>query len=143
MKQVLLDVNVLFALLFSQHEHHEIARRWANELSAGEAVVCRTVQFSVIRLLGNRSVVGPHAVSLSRAWALVSKVLEDERFEFAPEPEGIDEMLPRLFRCNSPALQLVADIYLAAFAIASSRRVASFDRGFVQFQGLEVEVLGV
>ena len=34
--------------------------------------------------------VGTAAVPLSVAWNLVETLLQDQRFEFAPEPEGMD-----------------------------------------------------
>ena len=141
MKPCLADVNVLLALLFKQHEHHAAARRWAEKLGPSEAWICRTVQFSVVRLLSTPAVVGAAAVPLSAAWNLMETLLQDERFNFAAEPEGLEAALPALFRYKTPTRSLAADIYPAAFAIASSRRLVTFDRGFAQFQGLETEIL--
>jgi predicted nucleic acid-binding protein len=35
----------------------------------------------------------------------------------------------------------VNDAYLAAFAITSDRKLVTFDRGFLEFPGLDVEIL--
>jgi predicted nucleic acid-binding protein len=40
-----------------------------------------------------------------------------------------------------PTNKFVADAYLAAFAIAASMRLTTFDSGFEQFRGLELQLL--
>jgi uncharacterized protein len=141
MKQCLVDVNLLLSLLVQQHVHHQAARSWFSRLRAGEAGVCRMVQLSVVRLLGNRSVMAKDQLSAAEAWRTISELLEDERLEFLPEPEALDNFLPKFFRYPVPTVNLVADAYLAAFAVAASRRIATFDRGFRQFDELEVDLV--
>jgi len=84
----LVDANVWLALLVIQHEHHKRARQWFETLTlaADEGGLCRIVQLALIRLLGNRSIMGVHAISASAAWNLLEKLLEDERVDFVPEP---------------------------------------------------------
>jgi predicted nucleic acid-binding protein len=67
MKRCLADVNVLLPLIVRHHEHHEPALRWFEGLVAGEAVLCRFVQLALIRLLGNRSVMGKYCISAAVA----------------------------------------------------------------------------
>ena len=85
---------------------------------------------------------GTHAISASAAWILLEKFLEDERVDFMPEPPGIDSVLPTLFNHAGPTSKLVTDAYLASFAIAGSRRLVTLDRGFRQFRGLDLDLLG-
>ena len=141
MKQCLVDVNVLLALLVQQHVHHRAARNWFDRLHTGEAGVCRMVQLSVIRLLGNRAVMAKNPLPASAAWRVFAELLKDERLEFLPEPVSLDDFLPKFFRYPMPTANLIADAYLAAFAVAASRRLATFDRGFRQFDELEVDLL--
>jgi uncharacterized protein len=141
MKQCLVDANVLLSLLVRQHIHHHAARSWFDHLHAGEAGVCRMVQLSVIRLLGNRAVMAKDALSAAAAWRLVAELLEDERLEFLPEPDSLDDFLPKFLRYPVPTVNLIADAYLAAFAVAASRRIATFDHGFRQFDELKVDLL--
>jgi hypothetical protein len=141
MKRCLVDVNVWLALLVIQHEHHDLARKWFDSLAAGEAGLCRIVQLAIIRLLANRSIMGVHAVSAGAAWTLTEKLLEDERVDFVSEPSGVDSVLPALLNYPIPTGKLVTDAYLAAFAIAASRRLVTLDRGFRQFRGLDVDLL--
>jgi predicted nucleic acid-binding protein len=42
---------------------------------------------------------------------------------------------------HTPVARLVNDAYLAAFAMASGRRLATLDRGFRRFTGLQVELI--
>ena len=141
MKQCLVDVNVLLPLLVRHHKHHRLARKWLDGLSSGEAGVCRFVQLALARLLANRSIMAGFAIPASDAWRLIRELLEDERFEFVTEPSLIDNILPKLFRYAVPTPNLIMDAYLAAFALAANRRIATFDRGFRQFDELEVDLL--
>jgi toxin-antitoxin system PIN domain toxin len=141
MKPCLVDVNVWLALLALRHVHHEPATRWFAGLGSGEAAMCRIAQLALIRLLGNPAVMGDDAIPAVDAWNAIGQLLEDERVELVPEPSGIDSLLPAFFRYPVPTGKLVGDAYLAAFAIAASRRMVTMDRGFRQFRGLEVEFL--
>ena len=141
MKRCLVDVNVCLALLANRHQHHRVARNWYETLSAGEAGLSRLVQLSLIRLLGNKTIMGSSAVSASVAWNLIQELLTDERMDLIVEPPDLDSVLPRLFRYRSSTGKLVTDAYLAAFAISASRRLVTLDRGFRQFRGLETETL--
>ena len=102
MKRCLADVNVLLPLLVRHHEHHELALRWFDGLAPGEAVLCRFVQLAVVRLLGNRTIMGKFAVSASAAWDLMAELMEDERLEFAAEPPLVDAVFPKLLRYAAP-----------------------------------------
>jgi toxin-antitoxin system PIN domain toxin len=137
----LADVNVLLALLVRHHDHHVVASKWFDGLEAGEAGLCRMVQLGMIRLLGNQSIMADHAISAAAAWGLMEELLMDERVDFAEEPPLLDTVFPTLLKHRTPASNLVGDAYLAAFAMASSRRMVTLDGGFRQFKGLDVELL--
>jgi toxin-antitoxin system PIN domain toxin len=141
MKPCLADVNVLLPLLVRHHEHHELVLRWFDGLTAGEAVLCRFVQLALVRLLGNRTVMREYVISASAAWDLIAELLEDERMEFASEPALLDAVLPKLLRYPAPTGKLVGDAYLAAFSIAGQMRLATVDKGFGQFRGVDLELL--
>jgi uncharacterized protein len=141
MKPCLVDANVVVPLLVRRHTHHRSARGWFDGLAAGEAGICRLVQLAVIRLLGNRAIMGSDALPAAAAWRHIDELLQDERLDFISEPPQLDAVLPTLFVHPVPSVNLVADAYLAAFAIAASRRFVTFDQGFRQFQGLELDLL--
>lgn len=141
MKPSLVDVNVVLALLVRQHEHHTTARNWFETLAEGEVGLCRIVQLTVIRLLGNRSVMGDYALPASAAWDVLTQLLEDERIEFLPEPPDLDQVLPALFHHRVPTHNLIAGAYLAACAISANRTLVTLDTGFRQFKTLSLTVL--
>ena len=141
MKRCLADVNVLLPLLVRHHEHHELALRWFDGLAPGEAVLCRFVQLALVRLLGNRTIMGKYAVSASAAWDLIAELMEDERLEFAAEPLLVDAVFPKLLRYAAPTNKLVGDAYLAAFSIAGQMRLATVDKGFEQFRDVDLQLL--
>ena len=141
MKRTLVDVNVLLALLLRGHIHHNSARQWVAADDLREAGVCRPVHLALIRLLCNRVVMGDAVLAAPAALSLVEELLGDERFDLIAEPAGIDALLPSLLVHPMPTGKLVMDAYLAAFAIASSRRLVTFDKGFRQFSGLDLDLL--
>jgi hypothetical protein len=141
MKRCLADVNVLVPLLVRHHEHHELALRWFDGLAPGEAVLCRFVQWALVRLPGNRTIMGKYAVSASAAWDPIAELMEDERLEFAAEPPVVDAVLPKLLRYAAPTNRLVGDAYLAAFSIAGQMRLTSVDKGFEQFRDVDLHLL--
>jgi toxin-antitoxin system PIN domain toxin len=142
MKRCLVDVNVILALLVRQHEHHRLARKWFDTLDANQAGLCRMVHLGIIRLLGNRAIMGDDALTASAAWNLLEELLGDERMELLAEPSNLDAVMPTLLNYPIPTGKLIADAYLAAFAICEDRRLVTLDRGFRQFRGLTVEILG-
>jgi toxin-antitoxin system PIN domain toxin len=141
MKRCLADVNVLLPLLVRHHEHHELALRWFDGLAPGEALLCRFVQLALVRLLGNRTIMGKYAVSASAAWDLIVELIEDERVEFAAESPLVDGVFPKLLRYAAPTNKLVGDAYLAAFSIAGQMRLTTVDKGFEQFRDVDLQLL--
>lgn len=141
MKQCLADVNILLALLVVHHRHHDFAVRWFEDVAGREIALCRVVQLALIRLMGNKTIMGEYVISASAAWKVVEDLLRDERVEFVPEPPQIDSVFPIMLRYSTPTHKLVADAWLAAFAIASSSRLVTLDTGFRQFKGLDLYLL--
>ena len=138
----LVDVNVWFALLVRQHQHQNTARLWFETLVQGEAGMCRFVQLGLIRLLGNRTILGSDAISAKSAWNLTTTLLEDERVEFLQEPAHIDAYLPAFWNYSIPTGKLVSDAYLCAFAVCGSLTLSTLDAGFNEFRDVQVELLG-
>ena len=138
--EFLVDVNVWVALLAEDHTFHGQAQDWYRQLGAGQAGLCRFVQLGVVRLLGNPTVVNS-PVPASVAWSATEALLNDQRVDFVPEPANIGQIIPPLFRYRVPTRKLVADVYLAAFAIATGRRFVTWDNGFREFSGLDVQIL--
>ena len=128
-------------LFRSRHSHREICLEWYETLERDQMGLCRVVQLAVMRLLGTKAVMGADAIPASEALRAVEELLEDERGDFVVEPEGLDIEFRRLLRRQHPTPKMINDAYLAAFAIASGRRLVTRDRGFLEFRGLDVELL--
>ncbi len=141
MNSCLVDVNVLLAMFAVRHKHHVAASRWRDGLRAGELGICRSVQLSVIRLLATRRVMGEETMSAADGWRMLDDVMGDDRVAWVEEGEGIQSILPAMWRYAQPTPQLVNDGYLAAMAVSKGRRLVTFDQGFREFPGLGVTVL--
>jgi toxin-antitoxin system PIN domain toxin len=137
----LVDVNVWLPFLVKEHVHHARTRAWFETLAVDEAGLCRVVQLSLLRLLGNRTIMANAALTAADAWGRVSELLRDERVKFHREPPGVDSLLGELLSPPGACGNFVMDAYLAAFAISSNLRLATFDRGFQQFRGLRLTLL--
>jgi uncharacterized protein len=137
-KRHLVDVNVCFAWLVNDNANHHKAKQWFATLDPEAVVLCRSVQISVLRLLSDARIMGAFSKpSPMKAWQLVTALCDDDRVVFAPEPSNWENAFPPLLYDPRPAPKLVADAYLAAFAIAGGFRLVSFDSGFRQFKDLD------
>lgn len=69
----LVDVNVLMALLWENHEHHERARRWLH--SASEFVTCPIVELGFARI-SSHPMLG-YGMSPEHAFSILRRFLAD------------------------------------------------------------------
>ena len=114
---VLLDANVLIALLVDDHVHHTAAETWFTGLD-GNFATCPVTQGNLLRLLIRE---GQPAVT---ARAILDGTTASPRHEFWPD--GIPYT-------SVPVQGLighrqVTDAYLAQVARARGARIATFDR---------------
>jgi len=138
----LIDANVWLALLVQEHAHHAATRQWWETIGDQQAGICRITELCVARLLGHRVVMGSAALPAADAWRRVMGLKEDIRVRFLEEPADLDGVLLQLLGYRVPSGNLVMDAYLAAFAICAGRRLVTHDRGFRQFKGLNLLLLG-
>lgn len=100
---------------------------------------------ALLRLLTRKAVMeaeGLRALSNRQAWEVYGGLLADVRIGFEHEPTGLDEIWRRLSSLPSESPNVWMDAYLAAFAKAGGHTLVTFDRAFLQFEGVEVEILG-
>ena len=114
---VLLDANVLIALLVGEHVHHDAAESWFAGLT-GNFATCPVTQGSLMRLLIRE---GQPAVT---AREVLRGTTADPRHEFWPDEVSYADV---------PAAGIVGhrqvmDAYLAQLARARQSRLATFDR---------------
>lgn len=137
----LCDVNLLLALCYGRHIHHRAALDWLETCDVGDVVLCRMTQMSLMRLLCHRAVMGQDVCTLVQAWGVYDALLNDDRFTFCSEPDGIELALRRFTQAPILSPNLWQDAYLAAFAVTSGHSLATLDRAFYQFNGLRVVLI--
>lgn len=121
----LYDVNLLFAMLTSDHEHHVAARTWRNSLADRSWASCEMSISGFIRLSGN-----PHVTKAPKkpaeAWHLLKMNMEasPHRLLNAPPP-GSPTFEEIMRRCQ--AYRQVTDAFLIHLAIANGAVLATFD----------------
>jgi uncharacterized protein len=127
---VLLDANVLIALLVEDHVHHAAAENWFAGLSEGFAT-CPVTQGSLVRLLVREG------LPASAARAVLSGTADDPRHEFWPDDVSyIDVPVEGIIGHRQ-----VTDAYLAQLARARGSRLATFDQAMAKMHADVVELV--
>lgn len=143
---ILCDGNVWLALALSRHGHHTVVREWLETIEEPISVFfCRATQQSFLRLLTNASVLSPYGnppLTNREAWSIYETFLDDDRIDWAEEPEGVEPLWKELAGRPTASPKLWMDAYLAAFAMAGRYRMLTTDGAFRQFRGLDLLVLG-
>lgn len=117
-KSVLLDANVLVALLVADHVHHDAAEQWLAE-SAEPFATCPITEGALVRLMVREGRAAAEAQSLVRALHGI------ERHEFWPEALSYGDVR----MAGIVGHRQVTDAYLAELARARGSRLATFDGG--------------
>jgi toxin-antitoxin system PIN domain toxin len=118
---VLLDTNVLIALVVADHVHHEPAESWFGAGSTPFAT-CPITQSGLIRLLVRQ---GEPA---SAAVALLSALAAHPRHKFWPDNESFEAVSTR----GVISHRQVTDAYLAHLARSRDGRLVTFDQGLAK-----------
>ena len=117
----LLDVNVLMALLWENHEQHEQARRW---LAKGtEFATCPISQLGFARV-SSHPMLG-YVMSPEQAFSVLRRLIADARHEFLPDAVSVADRVfvtERIAGANN-----VTDHYLAALARHHGVALATLD----------------
>ncbi len=129
------DLNVWLALSDAGNFHNATAWAWLNRLPADARLIfSRYTQLGLLRLLTNTAVMGDQTLTLSQAWAVYDRWLEDPRVEFYPEPRGLEAAFRQATRPFSAqkATKWVGDCWLLAFAETASAGLVTFDRALYE-----------
>ena len=129
MSEALLDVNVLVALAWPNHVHHEWAHRWMRRGQDRDWATCSVTQAGFVRVSSNRSAL-PYARPPLEALDLLRRMTELPGHVFWPD----DVDLARVDWIREVPLvghRQVTDVHLLALALARGGRVATFDRSLV------------
>lgn len=118
---VLLDANVLIALLVGDHVHHAAAENWFSGTDDAFAT-CPVTQGSLMRLLVREG------QSAGAARTLLSQALASPRHEFWPD----DVAYTQVPMTGIVGHRQLTDAYLAQLARTRSARLATFDQAMAR-----------
>jgi uncharacterized protein len=127
---ILLDANVLIALVIADHVHHDAAEVWLAGTDQPFAT-CPITEGSLVRLLIREGQPG------ETARAVLTALADNPRHVFWPDSEAYREVPMKAVIGH----RQVTDAYLAHLARARDGRLASFDQGLAQLNPGVVELV--
>jgi toxin-antitoxin system PIN domain toxin len=122
----LLDANVLLALSWPTHLHHDHAQNWLETHARSGWASCPFTQAAFIRLSSN-PVVSPEAIPPSKAQILLDISLKHPHHHFWPDELSVRDAIAPL-RSNVVGHRQITDAYLLGLAIFRKGKLATFDR---------------
>jgi toxin-antitoxin system PIN domain toxin len=122
--RLLLDVNVLIALLDADHLHHGSAREWLGAHASDGWASCPITQNGCIRVMSQPAYPNPLPVA-AVVERLAAAARHPEHEFWADDCSLLDPATARSDRIHGP--KQVTDIYLLALAVRHSGRFATFD----------------
>jgi len=138
---IVVDVNVLLAAHLAEHVHHDRAHRWLTDALTrpDEVVIPDFVWVGFLRITTNRRIFqAPSTIVAASAFAMAVDAAQGVR-SLPGHPDGIAAFLEFCVSTEASA-NLIPDTYLASIARSLACPVATFDRDFRRFDGLEVVV---
>jgi uncharacterized protein len=127
---VLLDANVLIALLVDEHVHHEAAESWFSGTSESFAT-CPVTQGSLMRLLVREGQSAPTARQV------LAETTMHPRHEFWPDDVPYTDVPTE----GIIGHRQITDAYLAELARVRGARIATFDRGMAKLHSDVAELV--
>lgn len=123
---ILLDVNVLVALLWPQHTAHASAQAWFSKHAKEGWATCPFTEAAFVRLVSNPAF-SQSAVTPQEAIGLLSENLKHPSHVFWPDAIGITEATAR-FHGRLHGHRQVTDAYLLGLVYHYQGRLATLDR---------------
>jgi len=117
----LLDVNLLMALLWENHEHHQIARRWFESVT--NFATCPISQLGFARV-SSHPLLG-YGMTPDQAFGVLRRLLADSRHCFVPDDLSCEDRVVRTDLMGGP--NQITDRSLVALACQHKLTLATFD----------------
>jgi toxin-antitoxin system PIN domain toxin len=136
----LLDVNLLIALAWPSHIHHELAQTWFRRGRRSGFRTCPVTQAGFVRISSNPKFTSA-AVAPVDALALLDRITNLPEHEFWPDDVSLQDALSKI-RPLVAAHRQVTDAYLAGLARAHGGILATLDRGAAVLSS-SVELVGI
>ena len=127
MTTALLDVNVLTALLWPAHEHHDAVHRWFAARRGARWSTCALTQLGLVRIVSNPAF-SRDALTPGQAVALLAENLAHPAHGFWPDTVQVPAALAGL-DAQLQVYRQLTDAYLLALAARRKGVLATFDRG--------------
>jgi uncharacterized protein len=122
--RALLDVNVLIALLDSDHSLHARATQWFAQHARAGWASCPITQNGCVRIMSHPGY--PNALPVSAVAERLAEATASGLHEFWPDDISVlDRKLIDAGRIHGP--RQVTDLYLLALAVRHAGRFATFD----------------
>lgn len=120
------DVNVLIALAWPSHVHHEAAHTWLAGLADGQWATCPLTQSAFVRVSSNRAVI-PAARSPREAVQALEMMLAHPRHVFLRDEVSIAD---RRWVAVDKLVghQQIADAHVLAVALTNRAQLVTLDR---------------
>lgn len=130
MKPALLDVNVLVALAWPNHVHHDLSIAWFEEHSSSGWATSPVTQSGFVRVSSNAHVI-PEAKTPAEALLVLERIvsLSDHQF-WEDDISLVDSKMVAKDRLVGH--RQVTDAHLLALAIRHGGRLATFDSGITR-----------
>ena len=122
----LLDVNVLMALLWENHEHHAKVRAWFKSVSA--FATCPVSQLGFARV-SSHPLLG-YGLTPDDAFGILRKLLANARHQFIPDDLSSADRVVRTDLMTGP--NQITDRYLVALARQHGCSLATLDEPLVK-----------
>ena len=126
----LLDVNVLVALAWPNHVHHDATHTWFSEQRMSGWATCPVTEAGFIRISCNPAAVG-QTVTPSDAVGLLQSLRQQESHSFWPLEISMAE-LPVDVLARIQGYRQVTDAMLLATAIRRHGQLATLDSGMTR-----------
>ena len=124
--RALLDVNVLIALLDSDHASHESAISWFAKHAREGWASCPITQNGCIRIMSNQGY--PNPLPVQAVIERLAEACNEDIHEFWPDEVSLlDPDVADSTRIHGP--RQLTDIYLLALAVQNEGRLVTFDNG--------------
>ena len=122
----LLDVNVLVALFYPDHIHHEAAHAWFSSNRSRGWATCPITENGLVRILSNIAYTQGRHESAEAVRNRLDAFCGSGNHTFWPEQLSIRD--EERFRLTGLSHSKITDVYLLAIAVDQGGRFVTFDR---------------
>ncbi|MDC8012466.1 TA system VapC family ribonuclease toxin [Tahibacter soli] len=138
----IVDANVIFPVIAAGHAHHRPAVAWWDACADDDVGLCWPVRMALLRLLTNRKIMGSGVLRPEQAWSAVETIASDPRMVLIDQaPQSHHERWRTYVGGREPSPDLWTDAWLAALAHSLDTKMVTFDRGFLSFDALRLQLL--